>query len=84
MPGRIAVLFVDLDYFKTVNDTMGHDAGDKVLIEVARRLENVSRRTDTVARFGGDEFVSCATSCEWTRTSGSSAERVVRSPWRRR
>ena len=57
LPGRIAVLLIDLDEFKAVNETLGHEGGDLVLAEVARRLETVSRRTDTVARFGGDEFV---------------------------
>lgn len=54
---KIAVMFLDLDKFKYINDTYGHDTGDKVLIEIANRLKSLVRESDTVARIGGDEFI---------------------------
>jgi diguanylate cyclase (GGDEF)-like protein/PAS domain S-box-containing protein len=61
----LALLFVDLDRFKAINDRWGHEAGDAVLVAIAQRLQSVVRESDTVARFGGDEFVIVLTaSCK--------------------
>ncbi len=55
-PLVLAVCFIDLDYFKTINDTFGHDVGDKLLIHVSKRIEHCIRAEDTLSRQGGDEF----------------------------
>lgn len=55
---KMAVLFIDIDRFKTVNDTLGHDAGDQLIVEIAKRLQTCLRDEDSIHRFGGDEFVA--------------------------
>jgi diguanylate cyclase (GGDEF)-like protein len=75
-PTLLAVLFLDLDRFKTVNDSLGHDSGDEVLVEVARRLQRTVRPADTVARFGGDEFLVLCEDLSAERQAVRLAERV--------
>lgn len=75
---RLAVLFLDVDSFKDVNDTLGHSAGDALLIEIARRLKEQSGPHDVVSRLGGDEFVMVLEDVDSSQAAGI-AERVVRS-----
>ncbi len=77
-PGRLAVLYVDLDHFKAINDSFGHAAGDQVLTEVGHRLLHLSRHVDTVARLGGDEFVVLCGSLREDDDVGLIADRIVR------
>jgi diguanylate cyclase (GGDEF)-like protein len=73
----VAICLLDLDGFKDVNDTLGHDAGDYVLIEVARRIENLIRPEDTVARLGGDEFVIVISDIETSEDAAKVLMRVL-------
>jgi diguanylate cyclase (GGDEF)-like protein/PAS domain S-box-containing protein len=73
----LAVLFCDLDGFKPINDAHGHVAGDEVLIAVARRLEDVTRAADTVARVGGDEFVIICEGLGGDPELGELCDRIV-------
>jgi len=75
--GVVAMLFIDLDKFKAVNDTLGHDVGDRLLIAVSERLAELMRDTDTIARMGGDEFVILADRIESEAEALALAERVL-------
>jgi diguanylate cyclase (GGDEF)-like protein/PAS domain S-box-containing protein len=74
----LAVLFVDLDRFKVVNDGLGHEAGDLVLIAIAERVASVLRGSDSVSRYGGDEFVVLCEGVSSARLAGGLAERICR------
>ncbi|MDH5484092.1 MAG: diguanylate cyclase [Gammaproteobacteria bacterium] len=74
----LAVLFLDLDGFKQVNDTLGHEVGDHLLIEVATRMKNCMREEDVVARIGGDEFVIISAELHDKHNADDLADRIIR------
>lgn len=73
----VGILFMDLDDFKTVNDTFGHDFGDRLLQEVARRAQRVLRKSDMIARFSGDEFVVILEDIETVELATVTAKRLI-------
>jgi diguanylate cyclase (GGDEF)-like protein len=75
--GTVGVVFIDLDRFKFVNDSLGHAVGDSVLIETATRLRSIVRGSDTLARFGGDEFVIVCDTCSDADAVRALAGRVL-------
>ncbi len=74
---KCAVVFIDLDGFKPINDTLGHDKGDIVLRETATRLNDCIRKTDTAARFGGDEFVVVLSDLNSADDAGPVAQKII-------
>lgn len=74
---QLAVLFLDLDLFKRINDTLGHQAGDEALRQVAKRLQKVSRAGESVARLGGDEFTMLVPECDGVEEVEKLAQRIV-------
>ncbi|MBF0627499.1 MAG: EAL domain-containing protein [Magnetococcales bacterium] len=74
---RLAVLFIDLDRFKHVNDSLGHSAGDQLLVEVAERIRICLRKYDTVARLGGDEFAAIITGLKDGREAAPVARKII-------
>ncbi|WP_156506102.1 bifunctional diguanylate cyclase/phosphodiesterase, partial [Oleiphilus sp. HI0117] len=74
---KVALLFVDLDDFKKVNDSLGHDMGDEVLMVAAERLSEVLRTGDTVGRLGGDEFILILGGLDDEKSAQKTAERIL-------
>ncbi len=74
---KVALLLVDLDRFKVTNDSLGHDMGDLLLKEISRRLIEVARQEDTVARFGGDEFMIIIEGCSDETEAGTYAQQIL-------
>ncbi|MFC2073821.1 diguanylate cyclase domain-containing protein [Campylobacterota bacterium] len=74
---KVAVLFMDLDGFKSINDTYGHNAGDEVLITTASRLKNIIRKSDMLARIGGDEFTLIIDNANDTQALSSLAQKMI-------
>ncbi|MCP3935795.1 MAG: EAL domain-containing protein [Actinomycetia bacterium] len=77
--GMTALMFIDVDLFKEINDTLGHSAGDRVLVVLAERMSGVLRLNDTIARFGGDEFVVLCEDVSNRHMASEIAERLRRS-----
>jgi diguanylate cyclase (GGDEF)-like protein/PAS domain S-box-containing protein len=75
---QLAVMFVDLDHFKKINDSLGHDVGDKLLRSVAGRLKACVRKSDTISRLGGDEFVVLLSQVEHAEDAAISARKTLR------
>ncbi len=75
----VGLMFVDLDGFKAINDTLGHDAGDQLLVSASRRLEKCIREADTVARLGGDEFTVIMPLIDSFEAAGVVADRIIAS-----
>ena len=74
---QLAVAFIDLDRFKQINDTLGHEAGDELLTEVASRVTGCLRESDAVARLGGDEFVVLLSELEEEKSAATAAQKIV-------
>jgi diguanylate cyclase (GGDEF)-like protein len=77
--GTVGLLFIDLDGFKLVNDSFGHAAGDLLLVEVGKRLKSQVRKSDTLARIGGDEFTVILNHIETRENAGKAAENLLKS-----
>jgi diguanylate cyclase (GGDEF)-like protein len=73
----LAVAYLDLDGFKTVNDTYGHDVGDELLVELSKRMKEALREGDTLGRIGGDEFISIMVDLENIKDSKPVLERLL-------